>query len=284
MSNAKRLHVTIVAALCALSVTLFARTDMTASMVDMWELAEASGSATGAHAGIVLAETAASVGTGTLGGRAARDFEYSDNKWLSTTNTAMNLTAHEAFTVAARFNMESQPAFENVGMLGRNDYNQDRVWHLQWRDTQGLRFYVNSAYSTGAFVESSIALAVATTYTVIAWHDPVADLIYISVNNETPISTAWANGVNTVSVATVPFTIGAGDITDARKWDGLIGSVGFWKRVLTAGERTEFYNSGNGVAYAAISGGGGGTAPCRMLLLGACDDLAPWLTFAGGRK
>ena len=42
----------------------------------------------------------------------------------------------------------------------------------------------------------------------------------------------------------------------SRYWDGLIDEVGFWKRILTAQEKTNLYNAGAGLAYPLIESSG----------------------------
>ena len=55
--------------------------------------------------------------------------------------------------------------------------------------------------------------------------------------------------------STNPFAIGVWTgAFPSGNMDGLIDEVGFWKRTLTSGERTQLYNSGNGLAYPFSSG------------------------------
>jgi hypothetical protein len=67
-------------------------------MVDMWELDEASGNAVGAHAGIILTDVN-TVGAGTCGGHAARDFERNNAAECFTTADSAPLGSDTAFTV-----------------------------------------------------------------------------------------------------------------------------------------------------------------------------------------
>jgi hypothetical protein len=90
----------------------------------------------------------------------------------------------------------------------------------------------------------------------VAWHDSVGNTINIQVNNGTADSAAHNLGV---FYGTAPFAIGARDAAAADYWDGLIDEVGFWKRVLTADERTTLYNGGNGLAYPFTVGGASST-------------------------
>ncbi len=49
------------------------------------------------------------------------------------------------------------------------------------------------------------------------------------------------------------FTVGVfAPGVDERLWDGLISLMGFWKRTLTADEKTWLYNGGIGRTYAEV--------------------------------
>ncbi len=91
-----------------------------------------------------------------------------------------------------------------------------------------------------------------------AWHffvvgfDSVNNQIFISVDNEALITLA--------NTATPGMHVGNGDFElagtafGALNFVGNIDQVGFWKRVLTAAERTWLYNAGAGRSYAALLG------------------------------
>lgn len=96
-------------------------------------------------------------------------------------------------------------------------------------------------------------LSTSTWYFVVAWYDTSAELAYLQVNNGVPVSasTTSKNPVDSTGV----FAIGAFDASPNDAWNGLIDEAFFFKRVLTADERTWLYNSGAGRAYADLSSG-----------------------------
>jgi hypothetical protein len=49
-------------------------------------------------------------------------------------------------------------------------------------------------------------------------------------------------------------------------WNGQIDEVGYWKRVLTSGERTSLYGGGSGLAYSSFNSGA--AVQSNLLLLG----------------
>lgn len=87
-----------------------------------------------------------------------------------------------------------------------------------------------------------------TWYYITAWHDSVNDTINIQVNDGTVDSTAHSTGVNVTSQATL-FGLREGGTNG---WIGKLDEIGFWKRVLTASERTAAFNSGNGTTLPKV--------------------------------
>jgi len=76
---------------------------------------------------------------------------------------------------------------------------------------------------------------------VVGWHDATANLIWIQVDNGTPVSAAHSGGCNDAAGA---FIIGRAG--DGFQFEGAVDEVGFWKRLLTSDERTFLYNGGAG--------------------------------------
>lgn len=88
------------------------------------------------------------------------------------------------------------------------------------------------------------------------WHLIVADYtlatktLTLTVDNGAPASVVNA-GTNPTAQA-APFVIGSR--TNAFFYTGLVDEVGFWKRILTAPEKTQLYNGGAGLAFPFTSG------------------------------
>lgn len=101
-------------------------------------------------------------------------------------------------------------------------------------------------------------ISTATWYHVIGYHDATANTIGIVVNDGTPVTTAWSGGSQD---AGEPFRIGE-DGSSARWMDGPVDQVGIWKRMPSAADITQLFNSNNGLSYAAMSGAAG--TPARI--------------------
>lgn len=97
-------------------------------------------------------------------------------------------------------------------------------------------------------VNSTPTYTINNWYFVVAWHDSVNNQIAIQVNNATPDTTAYSLGSWD---STIALSIGVdGDFGDY--FTGRLDQIGFWKRILTADERTALYNSGSGLSYLAL--------------------------------
>lgn len=82
-------------------------------------------------------------------------------------------------------------------------------------------------------------------YHVVTWHDPVADIIGISVNAGTADTVSLVGGCTSLATS---FDIGA-ESDGGLPANAAIDEVGWWSRVLTSGERNTLYNSGAGITY-----------------------------------
>lgn len=78
---------------------------------------------------------------------------------------------------------------------------------------------------------------------VVGWFDTSADTINIQINNGTVDSAT--NTSAGMSTSGNPFNMGRYS-AGGGFWNGRIDEIGIWKRVLTAAEKTDLYNSGAG--------------------------------------
>lgn len=228
-------------------------------LVSSWELDEASGNALDSHGSSPLTETGGTIGTGTgLVYSTARDFESADTECFERADSAALSTGDIDFTIEAWVNAETLSGDHQIVTKDARAGNIEYALKSEPSQSQQFRLYVSSDGGFGGFV-GVVATnfgppSTGTWYQVIAWHDAANNEIGIAVNAGTANTQAHSGGVLD---ANSPFRIGALG-NDTEYWDGLIGPVRFWKRVLSSAERTELYNGGAGRDYAYISGGGGG--------------------------
>ncbi len=122
------------------------------------------------------------------------------------------------------------------------------------------------------------AVDTATWYNVIAWHD-TGDTLGLSVNLSVNTS-SYASGLRSGSA---PFMVGAisslisGNSSGATQFmNGRVDETGFWKKVLTADERSDLYNGGSPNSYVE----GFNQYPWASFDFGATNIR--WLTVSAG--
>lgn len=102
-------------------------------------------------------------------------------------------------------------------------------------------FYVKDA---AHFAQWGSALSNGVWHFIVCWHDKTADTLNLQVDNGAIISTAVTGGPPDTAAA-----LQLGYNADVGYLSGNIDEYGFWKRVLTASERAELWNGGNGKSW-----------------------------------
>ncbi len=231
------------------------------SLISYWKMDEASGTRVDSNGANNLTDNNS---TGSTTGKinSAADFNeaaltylsHADNSDLSTGDIDFTLNfwvKSSDFTISSGF-----PFIACKGWL--SDNSADQEWCVLVNGSPApFAFYVGSGTSTNNVVNSTGGTpSTGTWYMVTVWHDSVNNLIGIALNAGTADTASHSAGVND---GTRDFSIGARP-AGSLGWHGQIDEVGFWKRVLTSGERTQLYNSGAGLAFSSF-GGGGATLP-----------------------
>lgn len=224
---------------------------LTDSLVSYWKMDEASGNALDAHGSMTLTETSGTIGTATgkLGG--ARDFERGDTEYFEHADHADLSVGNIDFTISCWVKHESSSVYnpiifkqnENTGVAYSLifDGDGDGLYHFAVSSGDGYVDWTEVATGPNGGGPPSNGV----WYFLVAWHDSVANTINISVNDTDLVSVPYSAGSYDDGG---PFYLGASPDV-AGYFDGLIDEVGFWKRVLTSGERTQLYNGGAGLAY-----------------------------------
>lgn len=158
------------------------------------------------------------------------------------------------FTVGAWVYLDSKGVVRPILSKFHDVTTTVREYLLQYDSVSDrFQFYVsNSAGTTTGVTANALGVpALSTWYFVLAWHDATANTINIQVNGGSVDSAAFSVGsADTTATFMLGFLDGGG-VT--RYWNGRIDSPFVSKRVLTAQERTDFYNGGNGIAYSALT-------------------------------
>jgi hypothetical protein len=222
---------------------------LTDSLVAYYSLDEASGNAIDAHDDNDLTDSN-SVGATTGKVNGCRDFEAGSSQGFSIADNADLSFGDIDFTIACWLTLESENP-GNVTWCGKANGALYLYYHFGNDRLAAQVFSAGGFSGQGDVAANNLgAVATATWYYVVFWHDATANTINLQVNNGTADSVSHTTGVFEGDAA---FYIGRNEF--GSYWDGLIDELGVWKRVLTADERTELYNAGNGRDYAYIAGG-----------------------------
>lgn len=170
-------------------------------------------------------------------------FDSANSEYLSIASNSTLQTGDIAFTLACWVRLNATTLQAILGKWG--DVSNTREYLIQHRTSPTqFSFWIsaNGTSATGVLAPTPSPTATGTWYFVVAYHDPVANVIGISVDGAAATTAAHSTGAYTDAAA---FEIGrseSGQYLSAR-----VDEVAIWKnRVLTAGEIATLYNSGAG--------------------------------------
>lgn len=226
-------------------------------LVSFWKLEEASGNRLDAYTTVPTADKTAvndltpngapSNGTGKIGNGIVT-VAGSNQTVSKANNSSLQIANGQSFTVSGWVFRTANPITAMRPFSKTDSAGGILEWAVAYVQSTGkMRLNVND--STGLHqtaVDDTITAALNTWYFVVAWFDNVGNTINISVNNDAPSNAAFSFEVNP---GTGPFLIGGTNSVSTFFWTGTIDAVGFWKRVLTAEERTWLYRAGTGVEF-----------------------------------
>ena len=224
----------------------------------------------------------------------AADFEGTNSESLSVTDNAEVSTGNIDFTLVAWAKLESITGFSN-SVAGKFDSgsSSNQEYGLRRADALGTpvwRWQCTSAFNDIASIDSAVAPATGSWVFLAGWHDAANNLIGFRVDTTTA-TTGFVFGVRDGSA---PFRIGANENGDF--FDGLIGPVRLYKKVLTSGELDAEYNAGVALLYDDLPAGhltdlsnawdldelSDGTAPVTRVDSHGTSDLTDNNTVASG--
>ena len=175
-----------------------------------------------------------------------RDFELTESEYFKINDNASLSFADEELTFGVWVKLESQAGSQ--ALIGKRDTTNSREYRLEYYDTADrYRLRISSdgeiVGNTNLQANSYGAVPATTKAFVLAWHDPVANKIYIQVNNGVVDEVAHAGGIFN---GTAPFSLGAffAGGAAANYFDGIEWCAFVYAGLMTAAERTWMYNAG----------------------------------------
>lgn len=222
---------------------------LTNGISGFWKLDEANGARIDSVGNNNLTDVGSVASTtGRVGNAASFD---GTNRYLSAPDSSSLSTGDIDFTIAAWIYINALPTTSFQDYVAKWDAasNNREYLLLYYYTAQKFSFVVSrDGINTGTAVMASSPKPpqIGVWYFIVAWHDSVNNTLNIQVNNGTPNTLSYSSGVFN---SNAPLTIGKRYSGPTAYMNGKIDAVGFWKRVLTSSERTELYNSGNGLEY-----------------------------------
>lgn len=164
-------------------------------------------------------------------------------QYLSVADNPDTSLSDISFTYAlwGRMNMKN----DNRAVIAKGSSGASREILLEYNQSlDRFRWNVsNGAGFTGVNADNLGSPSVNVWYFIVVWHDSMTNQVGIQINNGVANILSYGNGVqDTGSILTFGTFL---DVPDWY-WDGRIDEVGFWKRTLTAQEKTDLWNGGSG--------------------------------------
>lgn len=208
-------------------------------IIAYWKLDEESGTRYDSHAGYDLTDNGTvEFAVGKIDN--AADFISANQEYLSHIDCdGLSVAGDQDFSVAFWFYLDAE--FSTDALVSRYTGGGTNVDEYLVYYANGVRFIIRASDNTSIIVISSMGFLTPGWYFVVAWRDGIN--AYVQINNGAVDSQPWTKDTKD---ADVEFRIGRFGNTYC---DDLIDEVGFWKRALTSGERTDLWNGGAGLSY-----------------------------------
>lgn len=221
---------------------------LTTDLISFWKLEESSGTRVDVVKAYDMSDNnTVTQAAGKIGNSA--QFTRANSEWLERADNSDLSTGANSFSVTAWVYLDTKT--NTMAIASKTDgVTAGDSEYLLWYDTAADRFkfstYDDLGTETVATASTFGAPATATWYLVIGTRTQGSLTIGISVNAGTQDT-----AVETLAPpdTTAAIRLGANDATEINFWDGRIDAVGFWKKALSADERTSLYNAGAGREY-----------------------------------
>ena len=216
------------------------------SLIAFWRLGEASGTRVDSVGSNDLTDNnTVTQTTGVINN--AGQFTRSNNEYLSIADNTDLSTGDIDFSISAwvYFDTNTSSMYIATKFTATGNQREFTVGFYQPFDRIRAGVSTDGSDDVSLNADNLGSPSTATWYHIVFWHDATANTINLVVNDGSVDSVSHSGGVFD---STADFDIGT-LISSADAWDGRIDAVGFWKKVLSSAERTELYNSGNGMEH-----------------------------------
>lgn len=229
-------------------------------VVSWWGFEELSGTAYDLHAKNNLLEYSGTIERTNGVVKYGRNFELNHSEMLYKNYIYGGFEfADDPFTLGAWVKPESVSA--GCMIMGSWGINIKK-YNIGINSTGYPRFRISPDMTNTVTLTYPTSISVGHEYLILAWHDPVADKMYLQVNNGAVAELSHTTGCYPAVIG--KFTIGGyegdDDIDQGAPiscFDGMIDEPFVYAGILTADQREWFYNNGNGRSYYDLNRIGG---------------------------
>lgn len=236
------------------------------NLVSYWELEETSGTRVDSHGTADLNDhNTVGYASGIQGNGA--DFVKANSEYFNVTDTSLNVQSD--FSVSFWASSDSTSTTQRI-MTFYGGNNNGRVEVTQVSDNSFRALYYDNAGNRTYKYATSMFPATGTLYHFVCAVD-VSEKVIDFYRNGSKLTSININ-VNSSSLGSNGGVFAMGAYTDGTDtWGGTLDEFGFWGRYLSSSEVTDLYNSGAGLSYADITGGGGGGYANKVLGVAAAN-------------
>lgn len=222
--------------------------DLTTSLISFWKLDEASGTRNDSVGTNHLTDNnTVTQATGKIGN--AAQFTSANQESLSRASNASLQAGDIDFTIAFWVMLDSKTHIRFL--YAKRDVTAGRSEYQVAYDHDSDRFAFSVFRATDSIVivraNNLGAPSTGVWYHIVAWHDATANTISIAVNDGAVDTLATGGSLQAASDSV--FHIGSWAGATTFEHNGRLDEAGWWKRILTAEERTALYNNGVGIHY-----------------------------------
>ena len=222
----------------------FSTNQLKTNLISYWKLDEASGNAVDSHGSNTLTQFN-SPGTSTGVINSSRTLNGSNQNFRIASNTSLEVGDLD-WTFSGWFFLTSKP----IHVIASKRVAAGRSWAIQYltaNDRYRVLFSTDNANDNIILTASNFGSPPTNTwFFCCAWHDAANNTVNVQFNNGSVNSASYSSGTFPLDSAS-PFVIGG--FETSQYTPGRADECAFWKRVLTADERTQLYNSGAGYSY-----------------------------------
>lgn len=226
-------------------------------LVSFWEMETTSWLDATASGNDLTGSGSPTTTTGLVGNAAS--LVSASSQFLSRTSNAGLQTGGQDWSIMCWF--KGMTFVDLAEILSKYAGFGNREFALSVHFTSGNRFQITIVTNSGGTTSSLVAdaygnLSTGTWYFVVVRYTNSTNTVTITVGDGAGTALATNSLVVTnppIASSTAKFCVGANDNAAGNGFvNGAVDQVGLWKKVLSAGEMTQLYNAGAGLAYSGM--------------------------------